>query len=100
MDIFTILDINKEKRSRTMSQPKLPDITCLSMYETLSQNLKYYRHRLRMTQVQLVDRAGCSAKYISLLETSCFENVPSLQLLFDLAGALGVQPYQLFKPLR
>lgn len=82
-----------------MSQPKVLDIACFLTYETISQNLNYYRHRLHITQEQLADKAGCSAKYISLLETSCFENVPSLQMLFDLANALKIQPYQLFKPL-
>lgn len=82
-----------------MSQPKTPDIASLPIYETISQNLKYYRHRLHMTQTQLADLAGCSTKYISLLERSCFENVPSLQLLFDLADVLQIQAYQLFKPL-
>ena len=83
-----------------MSQSKKPDTASLSIYETISQNLKFYRHRLRMTQIQVADQANCSAKYLSLLETSCFENVPSLQVLFDLAKVLHIQPYQLFKLLR
>lgn len=82
-----------------MSQPKVPDITYLSVYKTISQNLRYYRNLLEMTQVQIADLADCSPKYLSLLETSCFKNTPSLQLLLDLANALQIQPYQLFKPL-
>lgn len=82
-----------------MSQPKVPDITYLSVYKTISQNLRYYRNLLEMTQVQIADLADCSPKYLSLLETSCFKNAPSLQLLLDLANALQIQPYQLFKPL-
>ena len=82
-----------------MSQPKIPEMKSFSIYRTLSQNLRYYRNRFEMTQVQVADLADCSPKYLSLLETSCFDNAPSLQVLFNLAAALQIQPYQLFKPL-
>ena len=83
-----------------MSQPKIPDIACLSEYKTISHNLRDYRNKLEMTQMQIADLANCSPKYLSLLENSCFNNPPSLQLLFDLANVLQIQPYQLFKPLK
>ena len=78
-----------------MSQPKIPEMKSFSIYRTL----RYYRNRFEMTQVQVADLADCSPKYLSLLETSCFDNAPSLQVLFNLAAALQIQPYQLFKPL-
>ena len=82
-----------------MSHPKEPEQNQRKYYRTLSLNLRYYRDRLEMTQMQVADLAGCSPKYISLLETACFENPPSLPMLFFLADALQVEPYQLLKPL-
>ena len=43
-----------------MSQPKIPDIACLSEYKTISHNLRYYRNKLEMTQMQIADLANCS----------------------------------------
>lgn len=82
-----------------MGHPKIPDPAQAGFYETLSLNLRYYRNRLEMTQVQVADRVDCSPKYISILETSCFDNPPSLPILFYLAEALEVEPYKLLKPL-
>lgn len=82
-----------------MGHPKHPTPAQARFYETLSLNLRYYRNRLEMTQVQVADRVDCSPKYISILETSCFDNPPSLSILFYLAEALEVEPYKLLKPL-
>ncbi len=82
-----------------MSQPKLPKDCNASHYQTLSLNLKYYRNRLRMTQAQVASLADISVKYLSLIESASFQNPPSLEVIFDLARALGIEPFQLFKEL-
>ncbi|MCI8274693.1 MAG: helix-turn-helix transcriptional regulator [Lachnospiraceae bacterium] len=82
-----------------MSQPKLPKELNLQKYKTLSLNLRYFRNRLQMTQEQVASRAGISTKYLSLIESASFHNPPTLEVVFDLADALGVEPYRIFKEL-
>lgn len=82
-----------------MSRPLEPKICHKIYYDTFSLNLRYYRNRLGMTQAQVADRVGISAKYISLLESALFNNLPSFEVVFSLADALEVAPYKLFKPL-
>ena len=82
-----------------MSQPKLPKESNLKIYKTLSLNLRYYRNRLEMTQEQVASLAGISTKYLSLIESSSYRNPPTLEVIFDLADVLGVEPYRIFKEL-
>ncbi|QNM05943.1 helix-turn-helix domain-containing protein [Qiania dongpingensis] len=82
-----------------MSQPKSPKICNYSYYRTLSLNLKYYRNRLELTQEQTAAKAEISVKYLSQIESSSFNYPPTLEVLFDLANALGVEPFQLFREL-
>ncbi len=82
-----------------MSQPKLPKESNFEKYKTMSLNLRYYRHRLQMTQEQVAFEAGISPKYLSLIESASFHNPPTLEVVFDLAEALGIKPYQIFKEL-
>ena len=56
-------------------------------------------NKRQLTQEQLAARAEISAKYVSLIESSSFTNPPTLEVLFDLAASLEVEPFQLFKPL-
>lgn len=82
-----------------MSQPLKPKQCHKAYYDTFSLNLKFYRNRLGMTQAQVADRAGITAKYVSLLESTFLNHAPSFEVVFCLADALQVAPYKLFKPL-
>ncbi|MGO5164671.1 MULTISPECIES: helix-turn-helix domain-containing protein [unclassified Candidatus Paralachnospira] len=82
-----------------LSQAKSPKQQNSDFYRTLSLNLRYFRHKRQLTQEQLAARAEISAKYVSLIESSSFTNPPTLEVLFDLAASLEVEPFQLFKPL-
>ncbi|MCI8464885.1 MAG: helix-turn-helix transcriptional regulator [Lachnospiraceae bacterium] len=82
-----------------MSQPKLPKESNFEKYRTLSLNIRYFRNCLQMTQEQIASKAGISSKYLSLIESASFKNPPSLEVIFDLAKALEVSPYRLFKEL-
>ena len=62
-------------------------------------NIRKLRKLHGLTQEQLAARAEISAKYVSLIESSSFTNPPTLEVLFDLAASLEVEPFQLFKPL-
>lgn len=82
-----------------MSQPLKPQKCHKVYYDTFALNLKYYRNRLELTQAQVAERAGISTKYVSLLESAFFENVPSMEVMINLAEVLDIKLFQLFKPL-
>ena len=44
----------------------------LNNYNIFSNNVKYYRHKLNITQEQLAEKANCSISYIKQIE-SCKE---------------------------
>ena len=54
---------------------------------------------MELTQAQVAERAGISTKYVSLLESAFFENVPSMEVMINLAEVLDIKLFQLFKPL-
>lgn len=87
------------ERNTAVSQPKLPKEVNSKTYQTISLNLRYFRHRMRMTQEELASIAGISSKYLSLIESQAFNNPPTLEVLFDLSRALEIEPYRLFKEL-
>lgn len=51
------------------------------------------REEQGLTQEQLAERSGVSATYIGFIERG--DNVPTLTILLQLAGALGISPSQL-----
>lgn len=48
------------------------------------------RKALPLTQEQLAERAGCSAVYVSNIETGLYQ--PSLEMILTLEGALELEP--------
>ena len=82
-----------------MSRPLEPKECHKGYYDNFALNLKHYRNRLKMTQIQVANLASISAKYLSLLESAFFQNVPSIEVMIRLAKALQIEPYQLFIPL-
>lgn len=63
--------------------------------EKLKNNIKTYRKKLGLTQVELAIQADISTYYLSDLEIS--RGNPSLDVLCRLADALKVEPYELLK---
>lgn len=82
-----------------MSQPLKPKQCHKVYYDAFALNLKYYRNKLGLTQAQAAELAGISTKYLSLLESAFFENIPSIEVMINLAEAFHVKVFQLFKPL-
>ncbi|MDL2307309.1 helix-turn-helix domain-containing protein [Desulfovibrio sp. OttesenSCG-928-C06] len=52
--------------------------------------LRQFRHAKQLTQEQLSEKVGVHAGYISRLESG--QKCPNLEMLFNLADALGVSP--------
>lgn len=65
--------------------------------EILAQNLRRVRKSTGLSQEELADRAGLHRTYISSIERA--ERNVSLENIFLLAEALGVEPGDLLKPV-
>ena len=64
--------------------------------ELLSQNIKRYRNRLGLSQLQLALELGISTTFLSDIETG--KKWVSAQTLSHIAKALKIEIYELFEP--
>lgn len=64
-------------------------------YKILGENIAFYRNRRRLTQEQLSAMADTTRVHISRIENA--DCAVSLDLVFAIANALGVEPYKLFQ---
>lgn len=70
----------------------------MDLKEVMATNLRRMRHDRNMTQEELADRAGLSARYIGAIERA--DVSASVTVLGQIAGALGAEPGELLKPSR
>ncbi len=63
--------------------------------EKLACNLKFYRKKAKMSQIDLCVQINVTEEYISKIERGI--RTPSLKRLFKIAEALNVEPYELLK---
>ena len=74
-------------------QPKTKE----DIYLRISQNIKYYRHKNKMTARDLAIKSGYSYAYIRRLEgPNCIKNF-SIQTISNLAKALSIDIKELFE---
>lgn len=66
-----------------------------SYYRNLGQNIAFYRKRQRLTQLELSEAADISRNHLSRIENA--DCAVSLDAVFAIADALGVEPYKLFQ---
>ena len=66
-----------------------------SKYIELGYNIAYYRKHRRLTQEQLAEKAGISRQHLGAIEAPNLCRPISLDLLFNLASALEIEPYKL-----
>ena len=64
-------------------------------YKTLGQNISFYRRRRKLTQMKLSEAAEISRNHLSRIENA--DCAVSLDTIFAIADALGVEPYKLFQ---
>lgn len=62
-------------------------------YRTLGLNISYYRKKCGLTQEQLAEKAGIERSRISKTEIAWVGT--SLDMVFKIADALGIEPYKL-----
>ena len=59
--------------------------------------IAYYRKRKNLTQEQVADRVGISRQHMGAMETPNMVRAISLEVVFNIATVLEVEPYVLFK---
>ncbi|WP_294029494.1 helix-turn-helix transcriptional regulator [Sphingopyxis sp.] len=61
----------------------------------MARNLRRLRHDKQLTQEELADRAGISARYIGAIERAAVS--ASVTILGQIAVALGIEPADLLR---
>ena len=79
----------------TENNEKLFDNT--ERYRDLGCAISYYRKRKGLTQEQLADRIGISRQHMGAIEAPNMIRAVSLEVLFNIAAVLDIEPYLLLK---
>lgn len=66
-------------------------------YIELGLNIAFYRKRAGMTQDMLAEKANLSRSHLSAIEAPNLIRPFSLEILLNIARALGVEPYRLLQ---
>ena len=66
-------------------------------YILLGLNIAFYRKKKGLTQESLAEAVGISRTHMSNIEATKVEKSLSLEVLFDIADALGVEVGKLFE---
>ena len=66
-------------------------------YRDLGCVIAYYRKRKGLTQEQLAERVGVSRQHMGAIEAPNMVQAISLDVLFNLAAVLEIEPYILLK---
>lgn len=67
----------------------------MDLKEVMAKNLRRARHDRNLTQEELAERAGLSARYLGAIERS--DVSASVTVLGQIAEALGMEPSELLK---
>lgn len=66
-------------------------------YRDLGYAISYYRKRRGLTQEQLADQIGVSRQHMGAIEAPNMVRAISLDVLFNIASVLEIEPYLLLK---
>ena len=66
-------------------------------YIEMGFNISYYRKLAGLKQEELAEKAGISRVYLSSIEAPNIIKPCSLEVLFNIAKALEIEPYKLIK---
>lgn len=64
-------------------------------YIELGYNIAYYRKHMGLTQEQLAERVGISRQHLGAIEAPKLCRAMSMELLFNMAQVLEIEPYKL-----
>ena len=66
-------------------------------YRDLGYAIAYYRKRKGMTQEQVAEKVGISRQHMGAIEAPNMIRAVSLDVLFNIAAVLEIEPYKLLK---
>jgi transcriptional regulator with XRE-family HTH domain len=66
-------------------------------YRDLGCAISYYRKRKGLTQEQVAEQVGISRQHMGAIEAPNMIRAVSLEVLFNIAAALDIEPYLLLK---
>ena len=75
------------------------NISNMEEIKKIGQRISYYRRQRNMTQKELANKANISISYISKIESAGTDVTFSLLSLYQIAEALGLEPYHLLMPV-
>lgn len=64
-------------------------------YIELGYNIAYYRKHAKLTQEQLAEKLDISRQHVGAIEAPNIVRPISLELLFNIASVLEIEPYKL-----
>jgi len=70
----------------------------MDLKEVVAINLRRVRHAKKMTQEELAEAAGLSARYVGDIERA--DKSPSVSVLGRIADALRIEPSELIQPVK
>jgi transcriptional regulator with XRE-family HTH domain len=70
----------------------------MDLKEIVAINLRRVRHAKKMTQEELAEAAGLSARYVGDIERA--DKSPSVSVLGRIADALRIEPSELIQPVK
>ncbi|CAM3784275.1 helix-turn-helix domain-containing protein (plasmid) [Agrobacterium radiobacter] len=70
----------------------------MDLKETMAINLRRIRHDRQMTQEELADLSGISARYVGAIERA--DKSASVTVLGKISDALGIEPGDLLRATR
>ena len=80
-----------------MSRARQITVRNTHRYVEIGLNVAYFRKLRNLTQEELAEKAGISRSYLSAIEAPNIVKTFSLELLFDLADALNIEPCKLIE---
>ena len=80
-----------------MSNSKPVSIENKDKYVELGLNIAFYRKHAGLTQEELAERAGISRSHLSAIEAPNVVRPFSLEILFNIATALGIKASSLLE---
>ncbi len=76
---------------------EVPNFDNSERYKELGFAIAYYRKRKGLTQEQVAERVGISRQHIGAIEAPNMNRAISLEVVFNIAAVLEIEPYLLFK---
>lgn len=80
-----------------MNKPTPIEFNNSERFAELGYAIAYYRKKRKLSQEQVAERVGISRQHMGAIEAPNMNRGLSLDLLFNIAAVLNVEPYLLFK---